>query len=38
MEKMFTTDADYFNEHYVFDLNSNKPKSEFTDKQKKEFE
>jgi len=26
MEKMFTTDADYFNDHYVLDLKTNKPK------------
>jgi hypothetical protein len=23
---MFTTDADYFNDHYVLDLKTNKPK------------
>ena len=26
MEKMFTTDADFFNDHYVLDLNTNKSK------------
>ena len=26
MEKMFTTDAAFFNDHYVLDLNTNKPK------------
>lgn len=26
MEKMLTTDAQYFNDHYVLDLATNKPK------------
>ena len=38
MEKMFTTDADFFNDHYVLDLNTNKSKVEFSEEQKKEFE
>ena len=37
MEKMFTTDADFFNNHYVLDLNTNKPKVQFTDEQLEEF-
>ena len=31
MEKMFTTDAEFFNDHYVLDLNTNKPKVQFTE-------
>ena len=38
MEKMFTTDADFFNDHYVLDLNTNKPKVQFTEEQMREFE
>ena len=30
MEKMFTTDADYFNDYYVLDLNTNKPRIDMT--------
>lgn len=35
MEKMFTTDADVFNDHFVLDLHTNKPKVEFTSEQLK---
>ena len=31
MEKMLTTDAKYFNDHYVLDLKTNKPKFEMTE-------
>ena len=31
MEKMLTTDAEFFNDHYVLDLNTNKPKKQFTE-------
>ena len=31
MEKMLTTDHKYFNDHYVLDLKTNKPKIEMTD-------
>lgn len=30
MEKMFTTDVEYFNDHFVLDLKTNKPKKQFT--------
>jgi hypothetical protein len=30
MEKMFTTDADFFNDHFVLDLETNKPKKVLT--------
>ena len=30
MEKMFTTDVDFFNDHYVLDLETHKPKVQFT--------
>lgn len=30
MEKMFTTESEYFNDHYVLDLQTNKPKRELT--------
>lgn len=30
MEKMFTTDCDYFNDHFVLDLHTNKPRREFS--------
>jgi len=30
MEKMFTTDADFFNDHYVLDMHTNKPKREMS--------
>ena len=30
MEKMFTTDSRFFNDHYVLDLETNKPKKELT--------
>lgn len=30
MEKMFTTDADYFNDYFVLDLKTNKPRVELT--------
>jgi len=33
MEKMLTTDADYFNDHFVLDLKTNKPKIPLTDKE-----
>ena len=36
MEKMLTTDAQYFNDHYVLDLKTNKPKIEMNDAQKAE--
>lgn len=35
MEKMLTTDAQYFNDHYVLDLKTNKPKLEMTEQAKK---
>ena len=35
MEKMFTTDSDVFNDHFVLDLHTNKPKVEFTSEQLK---
>ena len=31
MEKMFTTDADYFNDHFVLDLATNKPRIDMTE-------
>ena len=31
MEKMLTTDADYFNDHFVLDLETNKPRFEMTE-------
>ena len=31
MEKMLTTDHKYFNDHYVLDLKTNKPKFEMTE-------
>jgi len=30
MEKMLTTDSDYFNDHFVLDLETNKPRFEMT--------
>ena len=30
MEKMFTTDVDYFNDHFVLDLATNKPRLDLT--------
>ena len=30
MEKMFTTDSEFFNDHYVLDLHTNKPKVDLT--------
>jgi len=30
MEKMFTTDSDFFNDYYVLDLNTNKPRIDMT--------
>jgi len=30
MEKMFTTDSDFFNDYFVLDLNTNKPRIELT--------
>ena len=30
MEKMLTTDSEYFNDHYVLDLKTNKPKKAMT--------
>jgi hypothetical protein len=30
MEKMMTTEMDYFNDHYVLDLDTNKPKKELS--------
>lgn len=38
MEKMFTTDADYFNDHYVLDLHTNKPKIEMNANQLEELQ
>lgn len=37
MEKMFTTDCDLFNELFVLDPKTNKPKRELTDSEKEEF-
>lgn len=37
MEKMFTTESDVFNDHYVLDLHTNKPKVELTAQQLKIF-
>ena len=37
MEKMFTTDVDFFNDHYVLDLETHKPKVQFTKEQMEEF-
>ena len=31
MESMLTTDADYFNDHFVLDLKTNKPRFDMTD-------
>ena len=36
MEKMMTTPADEFNDHYVLDLRTNKPKRELSDDMKEE--
>jgi len=36
MEKMLTTEADYFNDHYVLDLKTNKPKKEMTEEMRQE--
>ena len=36
MEKMLTTDAQYFNDHYVLDLKTNKPKKNMTAQETKE--
>jgi len=36
MEKMFTTDVEYFNDHFVLDLKTNKPKKILTAEQLKE--
>ncbi len=33
MEKMFTTEAEYFNDYFVLDLQTNKPKKQMTAKQ-----
>lgn len=37
MEKMFTTDADFFNTYYVLDPLTNKPKKQITAEEMKEF-
>jgi hypothetical protein len=37
MEKMFTTDSEYFNDHYVLDLETNRPKYELTHEEMTEF-
>lgn len=34
MEKMMTTDSEFFNDHYVLDLKTNKPKIEITEEMK----
>ena len=34
MEKMLTTDAQFFNDHYVLDLKTNRPKFELSEKEK----
>lgn len=31
MEKMMTTDSEFFNDHYVLDLKTNKPKLDITE-------
>ena len=31
MEKMLTTDADFFNDHFVLDLETNKPRFDMTE-------
>jgi hypothetical protein len=36
MEKMLTTDSQYFNDHYVLDLKTNKPKMQMDEAMKKE--
>jgi hypothetical protein len=33
MERMFTTDADYFNEYFVLDPITNKPRKELSAKE-----
>lgn len=38
MEKMFTTDADFFNAYYVFDPLTNKPKYNISPEEMKEFQ
>jgi len=30
MEKMLTTSSEFFNDHYVLDINTNKPKKQLT--------
>jgi hypothetical protein len=37
MEKMFTTDSQFFDDHYVLDLETHKPKVELTQEQMTEF-
>jgi hypothetical protein len=37
MEKMFTTDVDFFNTYYVLDPLTNKPKKDITPEEMKEF-
>ena len=37
MEKMFTTDSKFFDDHYVLDLESHKPKVEITPEMSSEF-
>jgi len=37
MEKMFTTDSQYFNDHYVLDMETNRPKYELTNEEMSEF-
>jgi hypothetical protein len=34
MEKMLTTDAKFFNDHYVLDLKNNRPKFELSEADK----
>ena len=38
MERMFTTDAEYFNDHYVLDPITNKPKKQMTAEEMAEFQ
>jgi hypothetical protein len=38
MEKMFTTDVDFFNTYYVLDPLTNKPKKEISPEEMKEFQ
>ena len=38
MEKMFTTDADFFNAHYVLDPMTNKPRKEISPELMEEFQ